>query len=47
MRPSPEPISARWRRSSCRNADGGARIEIAGDFPGTVPVHDSKTPTAL
>ncbi|MGY3201201.1 DUF397 domain-containing protein [Streptomyces sp. TE5632] len=44
MRHSPELISARWRRSSYSNANGGECIEITGDFPGIVPVRDSKTP---
>ncbi|WP_406727956.1 DUF397 domain-containing protein [Streptomyces sp. GD-15H] len=44
MRHSPELISARWRRSSYSNANGGECIEITGDFPGIVPVRDSKIP---
>ncbi|MFE9168346.1 DUF397 domain-containing protein [Streptomyces kebangsaanensis] len=44
MRHSPELISARWRRSSYSNANGGECVEIAEDFPGVVPVRDSKAP---
>ncbi|WP_112467748.1 DUF397 domain-containing protein [Streptomyces triticisoli] len=44
MRHSPELISARWRRSSYSNANGGECVEIAEDFPGAVPVRDSKNP---
>lgn len=44
MRHSPELISACWRRSSYSNANGGECIEITEDFPGIVPVRDSKTP---
>ena len=35
---------ARWRKSSYSNSDGGNCIEVADDFPGTVPVRDSKDP---
>jgi hypothetical protein len=44
MRHTPELSSARWRRSSYSNANGGECVEITGDFPGVVPVRDSKTP---
>ncbi|MFH9422793.1 DUF397 domain-containing protein [Streptomyces sp. NPDC017529] len=43
----PRPLgtnAARWRKSSYSNANGGNCVEIAENFPGTVPVRDSKTP---
>ncbi|MFF7329144.1 DUF397 domain-containing protein [Streptomyces sp. NPDC008150] len=36
--------NARWRRSSYSNANGGECVEITEDFPGVVPVRDSKRP---
>ncbi|MFJ7627290.1 DUF397 domain-containing protein [Streptomyces sp. NPDC097595] len=45
MRHNPELSSARWRRSSYSNANGGECVEIADNFPGLVPVRDSKNPT--
>ncbi|MFI1166479.1 DUF397 domain-containing protein [Streptomyces sp. NPDC020801] len=33
-----------WRRSSYSNQDGGACVEVSGDFATTVPVRDSKNP---
>jgi len=42
---SPELSSARWRRSSYSNSHGGECVEIADDFPGLVPVRDSKSPS--
>jgi hypothetical protein len=44
MRHTPELSSARWRRSSYSNANGGNCVEITEDFPGVVPVRDSKNP---
>ncbi|MEV5309036.1 DUF397 domain-containing protein [Streptomyces sp. NPDC052610] len=44
MRHTPELSSARWRRSSHSNANGGNCVEITEDFPGVVPVRDSKNP---
>ncbi|MEU0740336.1 DUF397 domain-containing protein [Streptomyces sp. NPDC006134] len=44
MQHTPELNSARWRRSSYSNANGGDCVEITEDFPGVVPVRDSKTP---
>ncbi|MFE6685560.1 DUF397 domain-containing protein [Streptomyces sp. NPDC057743] len=44
MRHTPELSTARWRKSSYSNSSGGACVEIADDFPGIVPVRDSKTP---
>ncbi|MEU1164330.1 DUF397 domain-containing protein [Streptomyces sp. NPDC005921] len=32
-----------WRKSSYSNVDGGNCLEVADDFPGAVPVRDSKT----
>ncbi|MFF8437276.1 DUF397 domain-containing protein [Streptomyces bacillaris] len=36
--------SATWRKSSHSNSDGGQCIEVSDDFPGVVPVRDSKRP---
>lgn len=36
--------SALWRKSSYSNGTGGECIEVADDFPGLVPVRDSKAP---
>lgn len=44
MQHPPELNSARWRRSSYSNANGGECVEITEDFPGVVPVRDSKNP---
>ncbi|GHD35797.1 hypothetical protein GCM10010313_83450 [Streptomyces violarus] len=44
MRHTPELSSARWRRSSYSNANGGDCVEITEDFPDVVPVRDSKNP---
>lgn len=44
MQHTPELNSARWRRSSYSNANGGNCVEVTEDFPGVVPVRDSKTP---
>ncbi|WP_328772201.1 DUF397 domain-containing protein [Streptomyces sp. NBC_00286] len=44
MQHTPELNSARWRRSSYSNTNGGECVEITDDFPGVVPVRDSKTP---
>ncbi|NEC64434.1 DUF397 domain-containing protein [Streptomyces sp. SID9727] len=44
MTHSPELSSARWRRSSYSNSNGGECVEISDDFPGLVPVRDSKNP---
>ncbi|MFJ8695702.1 DUF397 domain-containing protein [Streptomyces roseolilacinus] len=33
-----------WRRSSHSNTSGGNCLEVADDFPGLVPVRDSKVP---
>lgn len=34
--------NARWFKSSYSNGDGGNCIEVSRDFPGVVPVRDSK-----
>ncbi|WP_306183389.1 MULTISPECIES: DUF397 domain-containing protein [unclassified Streptomyces] len=44
MRHTPELTWSRWRRSSYSNANGGECVEISEDFPGVVPVRDSKNP---
>ncbi|MFF8789659.1 DUF397 domain-containing protein [Streptomyces sp. NPDC015125] len=44
MRHAPELSSARWRKSSYSNTNGGSCVEVADDFPGLVPVRDSKNP---
>ncbi|WP_329177832.1 DUF397 domain-containing protein [Streptomyces decoyicus] len=44
MRHTPELNSARWRKCSYSNSNGGECVEIAEDFPGLVPVRDSKNP---
>lgn len=44
MRHIPELSAARWRSSSYSNANGGECVEVADDFPGIVPVRDSKNP---
>ncbi|MEU3977186.1 DUF397 domain-containing protein [Streptomyces bacillaris] len=36
--------SATWRTSSHSNSDGGQCVEVSDDFPGVVPVRDSKRP---
>ncbi|WP_336049271.1 DUF397 domain-containing protein [Streptomyces sp. CA2R101] len=36
--------AACWRKSSYSNGDGGECLEVADDFPGLVPVRDSKAP---
>ncbi|MFD9210280.1 DUF397 domain-containing protein [Streptomyces sioyaensis] len=44
MRHAPELSTARWRRSSYSNSNGGECVEVADDYPGLVPVRDSKNP---
>jgi hypothetical protein len=36
--------TARWRKSSYSNADGGECVEVADGYTGIVPVRDSKDP---
>ncbi|MGW6457126.1 DUF397 domain-containing protein, partial [Streptomyces sp. NPDC055078] len=43
---SPDLSAATWRKSSHSNSDGGNCVEISTDFPGLIPLRDSKTPTA-
>jgi hypothetical protein len=40
----PNLDNAVWRKSSYSNGDGGSCVEVADDFPGVVPVRDSKNP---
>ncbi|MFI0155604.1 DUF397 domain-containing protein [Streptomyces lydicus] len=35
---------AHWRKSSYSNGTGGECVEVSDDFPGLVPVRDSKDP---
>ncbi|MEU4032931.1 DUF397 domain-containing protein [Streptomyces collinus] len=35
---------ALWCKSSYSNGDGGDCVEVAANFPGLVPVRDSKVP---
>ncbi|MGY5045053.1 DUF397 domain-containing protein [Streptomyces sp. 900105755] len=35
--------NALWFKSSYSNGDGGNCVEVTNDFPGLVPVRDSKT----
>ncbi|MFJ2869831.1 DUF397 domain-containing protein [Streptomyces sp. NPDC087298] len=44
MHVRPVLTSATWRKSSYSNADGGQCVEVSDDFPGIVPVRDSKVP---
>ncbi|MFC3577718.1 DUF397 domain-containing protein [Streptomyces yaanensis] len=39
---TPDLRSARWRKSSYSNAEGGSCVEVADGYPGVVPVRDSK-----
>ncbi|MFD3922408.1 DUF397 domain-containing protein [Streptomyces sp. NPDC058595] len=45
MRTEPDLRTARWRKSSYSNSDGGNCVEVADGYPGVIPVRDSKTPT--
>ncbi|MFE7534000.1 DUF397 domain-containing protein [Streptomyces rhizosphaericola] len=36
--------SVTWRKSSYSNSDGGQCVEVSDDFPGVIPVRDSKRP---
>ncbi|WP_329364788.1 DUF397 domain-containing protein [Streptomyces sp. NBC_00669] len=44
MHTTPDLSAARWRKSTYSNANGGSCVEVADDFPGVVPVRDSKDP---
>jgi hypothetical protein len=35
---------AQWRKSSYSDGSGGSCVEIADNYPGVLPVRDSKTP---
>lgn len=35
-------LEARWRKSSHSGASGGSCVEVCDDFPGVIPVRDSK-----
>ncbi|MEV7842918.1 DUF397 domain-containing protein [Streptomyces cyaneofuscatus] len=41
----PELSTASWRSSSYSNTNGGECVQVSDDFPGIVPVRDSKNPT--
>ncbi|MEW1721285.1 DUF397 domain-containing protein [Streptomyces sp. NPDC093109] len=45
MRHTLKLSNACWRKSSYSNTNGGECVEITEDFPGVVPVRDSKNPT--
>ena len=34
--------NAHWRKSTYSDGNGGSCVEVAYDFPGVVPVRDSK-----
>ncbi|MGW8975063.1 DUF397 domain-containing protein [Streptomyces platensis] len=36
--------TAVWRKSSYTSGEGGNCVEVADDFPGIVPVRDTKDP---
>ncbi|MFJ1745850.1 DUF397 domain-containing protein [Streptomyces sp. NPDC088116] len=38
--------AAAWRKSSYSNGQSGDCVEVADDFPGVIPVRDSKAPEA-
>lgn len=42
--PAPDLNSAVWRKSSYSGGSGGDCLEVATNFPGLVPVRDSKNP---
>ncbi|MGW7756958.1 DUF397 domain-containing protein [Streptomyces violaceusniger] len=44
MPTTPDLSTAAWCKSSYSNNDGGDCVEIADNFPGLVPVRDSKRP---
>ncbi|CAD5940658.1 DUF397 domain-containing protein [Streptomyces cyaneofuscatus] len=45
MTHSPDLSTASWRSSSYSNTNGGECVQVSDDFPGLVPVRDSKNPT--
>ncbi|MYV97039.1 DUF397 domain-containing protein [Streptomyces sp. SID3343] len=44
MTTAPIPSSAKWRKSTFSNPDGGSCLEVAPGFA-VVPVRDSKDPS--
>ncbi|TJZ45323.1 DUF397 domain-containing protein [Streptomyces piniterrae] len=44
MRTNPDLSTARWRKSSYSNGEGGECVEVADGYPRLVPVRDSKDP---
>jgi hypothetical protein len=40
----PDLSTARWRKSSHSNGDGGSCVEVADGYTGVQPVRDSKDP---
>ncbi|MYW67951.1 DUF397 domain-containing protein [Streptomyces sp. SID8379] len=40
----PDLTSANWHKSSYSAGDGSDCLEVTHDYPGIVPVRDSKTP---
>ncbi|WP_407550144.1 DUF397 domain-containing protein [Streptomyces sp. Pv4-95] len=44
MRTTADLNAATWRKSSYSNGDGGTCLEVVDNFPGHVPVRDSKHP---
>ncbi|MEU5546711.1 DUF397 domain-containing protein [Streptomyces sioyaensis] len=44
MNSIPDLIGAVWRKSSYSDGGDNNCVEIAGGFPGAVPVRDSKNP---
>jgi hypothetical protein len=36
--------TARWRKSTYSDGNGGSCVEVADGLPGVVPVRDSKVP---
>ncbi|MFI1578095.1 DUF397 domain-containing protein [Embleya sp. NPDC020630] len=43
---TPDLDTFAWRKSSYTNDAQGACVEVVDDFPGIVPVRDSKNPSA-
>ena len=41
---TPDVSKATWRKSSYSNANGGNCVEVADNYPGIIPVRDSKDP---
>ncbi|MFF8918804.1 DUF397 domain-containing protein [Streptomyces sp. NPDC015032] len=45
MKRTPDLSTAAWRKSSFSDGGGTNCVEVADNYPGLVPVRDSKTPT--